>query len=59
MSNFGNNNQYTTDSYNYLQPNTVEDDNNSSVYPESAISVKPLIDKNANSNSIKYFTWIN
>jgi len=31
MSNFGySNNQYTTGSFNYLQPNSVEDDNNSS-----------------------------
>jgi len=60
MSNFGySNNQYTTGSFNYLQPNSVEDDNNSIVYPESTISVKPLIDNNTNKQLENNYTLNN
>ncbi|ORX60795.1 phospholipid-translocating P-type ATPase [Piromyces finnis] len=57
MSNYNNNHYLNT--YNYAQSNNVEEDNTSTVYPESTLSVKPLIDNhNNNYNATNNYDFI-
>jgi len=51
MSNFDSNHLNT-------HSNNVEDDNTSTVYPESTISAKPLIDSNHYNSSNNYYDFI-